>query len=487
MTDVVERIPTHEELLRKSLEIHVCPYEVEKLAIAQARLAVVPYHYVFDPASTALLLSRSLIDRRKTILIIDEAHNLRDFMRGIKSISLTRGQMEGAINESRGLLMEKTAAALEEIHDLITNNIARSLGWMLDRNRILEELRERKGDAWLSNLAYELVACSEVAWGAVAYGQTLPHHLLRVGEFLVKLSTSGNAVLAKWENAIVLIDPNPIEGLSSALADFHSSLLISATLSPSAVFARSLGLDPSRVATYTAVPEPSVNVRTVIDTGVTTRYKYRGPEMFSRIAGKVLAIIKGCKGGVGVFTPSYLVLDAVLSRLAVTPIARTILAEKREMTSEDATRLFDSFRSNSGSVLFGVQGGRFSEGEDFREGLMETVIVVGLSVPPPSPLLFVEYENLKRAGETESFLMLSRLPALRKAFQSAGRHIRNPGRRGLVFLLDARFDSPAVKELMPSWMRRDLRCGDFNPKGLELISSDFWGPEAGASPSSVQS
>jgi Rad3-related DNA helicase len=106
--------------------------------------------------------------------------------------------------------------------------------------------------------------------------------------------------------------------------------------------------------------------------------------------------------------------------------------------------------------------------------MMDAVAVVGLSLPPPSPMLYAEYACLKKSGEQDSYLMLSRLPALRKAFQAAGRHIRDPGKRGLVFLFDSRFDSPVMRELMPSWMSEDVVSGDFAPDQIEALASEFW-------------
>ncbi|HKT22299.1 MAG TPA: helicase C-terminal domain-containing protein, partial [Nitrososphaerales archaeon] len=126
------------------------------------------------------------------------------------------------------------------------------------------------------------------------------------------------------------------------------------------------------------------------------------------------------------------------------------------------------------SVLFAVQGGRFSEGEDFEGGAMGSIIVVGLAIPPPTPMMHAEYALMKRAGVQDAYLMLSRLPALRKAFQAAGRHVRNPGKRGLVFFLDERFGSPAAKELMPSWLRGDMTIGDLTPPTIEAFTRDFW-------------
>jgi Rad3-related DNA helicase len=107
---------------------------------------------------------------------------------------------------------------------------------------------------------------------------------------------------------------------------------------------------------------------------------------------------------------------------------------------------------------------------------MDATVIVGLSLPPPSPQLYAEYALLKRNGEPDSYLMLSLLPALRKAFQAAGRHLRNPGKRGLVFMLDRRFDSTTVTNLMPSWMKNNVNKGDFSPGQIELIVHDFFWP-----------
>lgn len=70
--------------------------------------------------------------------------------------------------------------------------------------------------------------------------------------------------------------------------------------------------------------------------------------------------------------------------------------------------------------------------------------------------------------------MLSRLPAPRKAFQAASRHARNPRKRELVFLMDHRFDSEAVRDLTPYWMKKDIISGDFTPAMLKTITKEFW-------------
>ena len=226
--------------------------------------------------------------------------------------------------------------------------------------------------------------------------------------------------------------------------------------------------------TYHASAEPLVTVKTAVDTGTSTRYKQRTPQMYSKIADRVTAVIRSTTSGVGVFAPSYAVLGAVFDLVTKRVVGRNMVTEAPGLSNAQATDIFDSFRSSADSVLFAVQGGRFSEGEDFEGGLMGSIVVVGLALPPPTPVMYAEYACLKRVGERDSFLMLSRLPALRRAYQAAGRHVRNPGKRGLVFFLDERFGSAAARELMPSWLRKDMVVGDMTPGLIESLSRGFW-------------
>ena len=470
----LKTVPKHSRLLQEAEAIHVCPYEVARLAMAQAEVAVVPYAYVFDEKSTSLLFDRNSIERSKTIMVVDEAHNLRDFFRGVNSASLSMDQVQGAIREAETLQMENVASSLGELKGILEHVIGTSSGWLLDRVLLLERFRNKRGTAWLQNLAFELTACSEAAWGSITYERRLPSLVLKVGEFLTKLSSGSGSVLVRWDQFLGLLDPNPVAMLGSHLSRFQSSVLVSATVNPSEVFTRYLGLDSARVTTYAVSAESLVTVRTIIDTGVTTKYKSRTPQMFSKISDKIAAVVTSTPNGVGVFAPSYSVLAPLSEMVSKRVGGRNIVSEVRGLSSQEAAEAFDSFSSQKGSVLFAVQGGRFSEGEDFRDELMDAAVVVGLSLPPPSPMLYAEYACLKRAGEPDSFLMLSQLPALRKAFQAAGRHIRSPGKRGLVFMFDHRFDSSTIRNLMPPWLAKDIMSGDFNPARLSELTADFW-------------
>jgi len=481
---VLQTTPTHSELLKEAESIHVCPYEVARLALVQAELSVIPYHYVFDPSATAVFFDRSSLDKRKTILVVDEAHNLRDFMRGVNSTVLTLEQLGGAVREAGLLFMEEAALSLKHLERILGEIMVGRVGWLLDKSDVLDRLRGERGTAWLQNLAFELSSCAGAAWGSITYDRRLPSLILQVGRFLERLSASDGLVLVKWDNAFALMDPDPARTLASYLKGFGSVVLTSATINPSSVFTRSLGLDRVGVTTYEAICEPLVNVRTAVDVGVSTRYRLRGPEMFARISDRLAAVIGASESGVGIFTPSYSMLGVIREMVSKRVTGRNVVSEAPGLSSQEAADVFESFGAVRGSVLFAVQGGRFSEGEDFSGDSMGAVVVVGLALPPPSPMLYAEYACLKRAGETDAHLMLSRLPALRKAFQAAGRHIRRPGKKGLVLLMDERFGSEATRGLMPSWLKKDLVVGDYSPAAVGSLIRDFW---ASSSPQSLPS
>ena len=107
---------------------------------------------------------------------------------------------------------------------------------------------------------------------------------------------------------------------------------------------------------------------------------------------------------------------------------------------------------------------------------MSVSVVVGLAMPPPSPTMYAEYQQMEKNGfdRHQAYMILSLLPALRKAFQCAGRHVRNPGKVGMVFFLDSRFAAPKVIDLMPSWLRADLVKGDYDENWIRATILEFF-------------
>ena len=181
----------------------------------------------------------------------------------------------------------------------------------------------------------------------------------------------------------------------------RSLILLSATINPSNLFLRSIGLDESSTVVHSATTNYKFRIRTVIDSGVTTRFKMRNAEMYSKIATRIAAVceLDGRRDrglspvicGVGIDKRPVARPDGN-SRLDH-PLRRrgTSWSRNLGLANEDSEEMMNTFKSNRGCVLLAVQGGRFSEGEDFPGDEMDVSIVVGLPLPPPSPTMYAEY------------------------------------------------------------------------------------------------
>ncbi len=470
------------ELLRSGGALHVCPYEIERMLLAQARIVVTTYHYLLDETSRSTLLTGGFQSLDRVIGVIDEAHNLREFISNNSTARVSFSDIEQCERDSRQLYLERVCSAISEINCSMKEFCARDGHWLVDKRAFAERLSGSHAKEWLSDLAFELSTTSGVAWYSVATGRNMPTSILRFGSFLSNLLSSIDSdeiSLVKSDSALLLTDTRPSKRFLSAIERLRSLVLLSATMSPPSLFLRSLGLDESTVV-HRAVTSGRFRIKTVIDKDVSTRYKLRTSEMYSRIAQKIVAVCKSTSGGIGVFVPSYKVLESIRSLLPNEMQghgeARAVLVEKSGLTNEESNTMMDTFKSNRGSVLLAVQGGRFSEGEDFPGDNMDVSMVVGLPLSPPSPTMYAAYRQLERSrfDRHEAYLILSLLPALSKAFQCAGRHVRNPGKVGMVFFLDSRFAEQKAIALMPSWLKEDLAKGSYSPEEIGAITREFF-------------
>ena len=484
--DQVSGLKSISSLLRSGNALHVCPYEVERILLARARIIVTTYHYLLDEASRSVLLTGGFQSPSKVIAVVDEAHNIRDFISSNSTIALALSDIEKCAIDSRNLYLERIASAISEINESIKRLYANDGRWFVDKGAFVKRLSEHHPREWLADLAFELATNSGVAWYSVATGRNMPPSIIRFGSFLSSLLASldsDEVSLVKSDRALFLTDTNPSKSFLGATTGLRSLILLSATINPSNLFLRSIGLDDNSTLVHSAVTNYKFRIKTVIDMDVSTRFKLRTTEMYSKIAKKIIAVCESTSGGIGIFAPSYAVLESIRDLLlaqmethAGTTKKRNIVVEKSGLTNEDSEEMMNTFKSNRGSLLLAVQGGRFSEGEDFPGDNMDVSVVVGLSLPPPSPTMYAGYRQLETShiDRHEAYLVLSLLPALRKAFQCAGRHIRNPGKVGMVFFLDSRFAEQKVTTLMPSWLKEDLVKGSYLPEEIGAITHDFF-------------
>jgi DNA excision repair protein ERCC-2 len=465
---------SHSELLESGRRAHVCPYEVARLAMAESRIVVTTYHYLLDEAARSVLLATTGWNPSQTIAVIDEAHNLRDFLRGTSTTEFSFADLQRALKDARELYLEPAGSFLEELMRNLREFCSEHKSWYVDKESLVRKMKGPHDDIWLPNIALELSTCAGIGWQSISTGRNLPTSIMKVGAFLRDLLSASKVgtTVAKSDESFFLVNTNPSSRFLNLVDGYQSLVLLSATINPSNLFLKSIGLD-ERTPIHKVNPSQAFKVRTIIDTGVSTRFKLRSSETYSSIANKVAAIGRATKGSLGVFVPSYVVLESLRPFLSEALVERNMVTESRGLGNAEAEEMMISFKSNQGSVLLAVQGARFSEGEDFPGDQMDASVVVGLSLPPPSPTMYAEFAD-SEFNKHDTYLVVSLLPAVRKAIQSAGRHIRSPDKKGMVFLMDSRFNQPQILQMIPEWLKKDMRVGDFGPHEIETMVRDFF-------------
>lgn len=473
------------EFLQVGADLHVCPYEAARLSMARSQIIVTTYHYLLDEASRPILLS-SDEPLGRVVAVIDEAHNIRDFLSSVSGETLPFSDLAQCINDTSDLHLAGISNDLAEVQTKALQFPSDRNKWFLDKPSFIDAITSGHHKDWLPNLVFQLTTVSGLAWLSVASAKNLPSSVLKVGSFFSALLSSldsSELTLVRSESALTLLNTDPPRRFLRVIAGLRSVVLLSGTINPVDLFLRSIGLDGASTRIHTVPTANKFAIRTIIDTGVTTRFKMRTDLTYSNIAEKIAAICASTNGGVGVFLTSYALLAAVVPPLlgavdhhARTQETRTVVVEKPGLSNSESDDLMRDFKSNPRSLLLAVQGGRFSEGEDFPGDQMDVSVVVGLPLPPPSSLMFAQYTMLEREGYSkhEAYLVLSLLPALRKSFQCAGRHVRDPGKVGMVFFLDSRFADKEVIGLMPKWLRDDLVKGAFDARAISDITNGFF-------------
>ena len=95
-------------------------------------------------------------------------------------------------------------------------------------------------------------------------------------------------------------------------------------------------------------------------------------------------------------------------------------------------------------------GGVLSEGIDLPGDQLIGAFVATLGLPPFDAWHEILKDRLQqRFGEGYNYTYL--IPGLQKVAQAAGRVIRTPEDRGVIWLIDDRFLKRPVRGLLPTW------------------------------------
>ncbi len=414
----------------------VCPYALTKACLPFAEIWIGDSNYIFAPASQSVFLDQQGFDAAKTLLIIDEAHNLPDRAADALSITLHSGDFLFALEELRSAGASRRLLSIG--NELCRCIDAQPVERALDANAIYELLDLCEDfTRQLKEATFDSEHCAPFAldliWRVPDLAQRLAEPSHEWLHWLPQPSTL-NATCLDARNWI-----------ARCIRPFGSSVLMSATLSPVQAFRESCGLQPSDTALaigHAAWRENAYDV--AIDCRVDTRYKVRD-QHYETTALTIATLIAQSPGvPVAVFFASYQYAENIQSYLsAIDPAARVMLQPRGVDLSAQEDFIDEGLLM--ADALFLILGSSYAEGVDKLGGRINTVMIVGPALPEVNAIQQAKMDNHLSLSREEQFRDVYIIPAMRRIHQALGRIVRAPGHQAKVLLHGKRYAEPAYR------------------------------------------
>ncbi len=449
-------------------ENKVCPYYLQIEIVPEADLISLNYNYIFTPLSKMFLRFFS-----NSILVVDEAHNIYDYI--IKSYSdrITENTVERAFNELKkvghnGILLKKLADLSYELKRLSERERVLDKEFFEDRGIGEEEaeiLREY-ADKYLDYLIKIRKTPRSSLNHLQRFLRTFFENAGKPGKYLFLYRERDRWVLEYRDFDIR-------EKLEEIWRRFDRIILMSGTLEPIDVFVNLLGIQNY---TYIKVPHfvREENVLTLFLNDVTTKGESVEERFVDRYKIALEQFLKA-NFNVGIYFPSYNVLEIFKEFIKDTckELEKEVYFEREDMPGDEALKIMEKLRERN-SVLVGIAGGRFSEGVDFPGEIMEGIFIVGIPFERPNLILRKKLEFLRKVYGKRARYIGYVVPAIKKVSQTIGRILRSREDRGFIVLGDYRLIRNRIYfNLLPDFVKKTAhvdRSGNLE-KYLDLFMS----------------
>ncbi len=445
---------------------NLCPYELAKRLCREATVVVAPYVFFFHPRIRPSLLTWLGVSLDQVDLVIDEAHNLPEYLResitlrlGLETVHRAREEVEEhgdfpllAVGSAPGgpLPQRPAVAFLTQVEEVLSEVVEEYAGeedGLLPPGGLEDRLLSEVGGT-SHDLRQMLLSLAE--WGERlrdrrrqarrlprSYAATVAENLLSWGG--VDPPEYVKAAVASPHRAVEAYALDAREPASPILGT-HLSVHLSGTLAPLEEYRDTLGLpvDSARLTVPSPFPVSHRVLRYVPD--VTSRHEdlQGDPEALPRLYRALVGTLRELPVKTAAFFPSFALLDRFLAQGLSSELPRGAVMESRRMPSEQLWNLVEGFKRSPGAgILLGVCGGRVAEGIDFPDEELECVILVGIPFPRPTARREALIRYLDHlTGRGWEYGMVA--PARRAVLQALGRMIRSEDDRGLGILLDRR-------------------------------------------------
>jgi len=444
---VQSKEPLNQQNLAKIAAGHdICPYFLAQEMARWSDLVIGDVNRLFD--QSALLHGLIRQNNWQASVLVDEAHNLVDRGRGMYSVQLEQQRLlklKKIAPKPVKAALDRTARAWqalirdhgEQAQPVFLATLPPQLLGALQAmvSVITDYLADNSPDLALQEVMFESVAFMKLA---DSFGDHSLCEFQRTGRGRASLTI---------QNLV------PADFLTERFKAAHSVLLFSATLSPGVYYRDLLGLPED--ARFTSLPSPfsAEQLQVQFTPGISTRQVHRESSL-QPIAELIARQYRERPGHYLAFFSSFKYAKEVSDTLAQQAPDIPQRAQQPGMSPEQRRQFLAEFQKPEGSVAFAVLGGVFSEGIDLPGDQLIGAFVATLGLPPFDAWHEILKGRLQqRFGEGYNYTYL--IPGLQKVAQAAGRVIRTPDDRGVIWLIDDRFLQPGVNRLLPRWWFSD--------------------------------
>ncbi len=431
----------------------LCPYFLSRKLAERCTVVVAPYQYIFNEKI------RIMVDLvvKGNVLVFDEAHNADKIGQEVLSDTLSERGLDNAKRELRLLGIESDP--IDDLADYLDRNVSDE-PIIKHGSELSQDLKQTLNED-LSTFVESLTpAVDDIRDLRISRGEVPVCYLNGVLNFLSLVNSSDVesyiAVYRRSTSGLNLIEYrclDPSLAIKPVIEDAYATLIMSGTLSPLNLFTEVLGLPEAKTRTYSAIVKPE-NVRTFVDTSVTTRFKERSTEMMKLYGERIVELVKKVPNGALIFFPQRRMMMEALTNWRgdrfVKKKGRFFYMNGKRVFVEgvrasENTRIVDKYkkaaRSNKGAVLFAVFRGRNAEGSNFPYEEARGIFNVGLPYADyQDPLVRAQigYLNKKSPRLGELWYIMD---AFRAANQAMGRGIRHVDDWCHFFLMDRRYQT----------------------------------------------
>ena len=454
-----EDVMSREVLEAQARKHKVCPFEMALDVSTWVDGVICDYNYVFDPDAR---LRRFFAEGGAGgyLFLIDEAHNLVERGRQMYSAELCKEDFLAVKKLVKGeaprfakrleacnkiLLAMKKECENYKVLDNISHFGIQLMNVLSETDRYLEECVDKEVRETVLDFYFQVRSFLNIYDGLdenyVVYTEYQEN-----GRFVLKLFCV-----------------NPAANLQKCLDKGNSAVFFSATLLPIQYYKRLLSTEKDNYAVYIDSSFDTKKRLLMNGVDVSTRYTMRSREMYQRYAIYIFRVVKAKMGNYLIFFPSYRFMEDVYQEftqlLASDEEEMELVIQQKHMDEEERENFLRAFEMGREKSLigFGVLGGIFSEGIDLTNEKLIGTLIIGTGLPQ----VCNEREILKSYFDQKGlygFDYAYRYPGMNKVFQSAGRVIRTEDDRGVILLLDERFQREKGKEIFPKEWADCERC-----------------------------